>query len=39
MIPTVFYQDEPKIRIYDPNEKDTYWYSKIGFNRKITDKD
>ena len=26
---------EPRIRIYDPDG--TYWSSKIGFNRKITD--
>ncbi len=28
-------QIEPKIKIYDHNGD--YWFSKIGFNRKITD--
>lgn len=27
----------PKIRIYDP--EGYYWFRKIGFNRKITDRD
>ena len=25
----------PKIRIYDFNDDETYWYRKIGFNRTI----
>lgn len=29
----------PKIKIYDANEKDVYWFTKIGFNRRITDAD
>ena len=39
MIPTVSCPDDPKIKIYDPYEKDTYWYRKIGFNRKINDEE
>lgn len=27
----------PKIKVYDPDG--SFWFSKIGFNRKITDKD
>lgn len=36
IIPSVIYE-EPKIKIYDGSNDGTYWFSKIGFNRKITD--
>ena len=37
-IPSISVDDgeiEPKIKIYDHNGD--YWFTKIGFNRKITD--
>ena len=37
IIPTVIYNSEPKIKIWDHKNDGTYWYSEIGFNRKITD--
>jgi len=35
-IPSVMVEDEPKIKIYDADGK-SYWFIRIGFNRRITD--
>lgn len=29
----------PKVKIYDPVNDGSYYFRKIGFNRKITDED
>jgi hypothetical protein len=37
LVPTVDMPPEPKVRIYDPANDGSYWFSKIGFHRRIND--
>jgi len=37
IIPTVSYSEEPKIKIYNYSNDGSYYFTKIGFNRKISD--
>ncbi|MNL81182.1 hypothetical protein D3C87_2082160 [compost metagenome] len=39
IIPDVYCDEEPKIKIYDSINDGSYFYRKIGFNRKINDDD
>lgn len=39
VVPIVDYSNQPRIRIYDQANDGTYWFRKIGFNRKINDDD